>query len=563
MSGAAESSFLFESFELRPGEGLLLRAGVEVEIARKPFALLSHLVLNRHRVVSRDELRAAIWPDVSVSDAAFTSALRDLRRAIDDDGLHPRLVVTVRGRGLRFSVEVAEAEPTPPRSGGPGASWQTASEYLDQALRAMSALRTSRGATPSGDPESRERGNLLVALARARWAGGATGEARSTFVEVAELARRLGDAEMLGEAALGLAGRTDVTPGVREEAVALMEEALAALGETHAELRSELLARLGTELTYADAGRAERLTTQAVDLAEGLAPSLLAYAITAKHFTSQGPDVHPTARLPWSNRVIELVGSGPASDVLALGLQQRMLDALELGDRAAFEHDFARFEDVVRKLDQPFFAWIEAMLDAVRAQLDGELEEAERLGHAALELGRRISSPNAEGAFTAQLMAVRRAQGRFGELVPALAALVESPDVLPAFRLALAAASAASGDEARAAAALEAVMEEVLDELPRDQNWIGALCLLTPAAARDRRHARRLRALLEPHAGRVAVAGYGAIVLGAVDHHLGVLSLALGEPAQASAQLDAADRLHRSLRAPLLIEETRRVRARS
>ena len=57
---------------------------------------------------------------------------------------------------------------------------------------------------------------------------------------------------MLARAALGFTGRTDATPGVNRPAVALLEEALAALPEGEVALRAEVMARLGTELYYDD-----------------------------------------------------------------------------------------------------------------------------------------------------------------------------------------------------------------------------------------------------------------------------------------------------------------------
>lgn len=93
----------FEEFEL----GSELRsAGALVEIASKPFAMLCYLARHRDRVVPKRELLERLWPDVSVSDAALSSALKDLRRALGDDGSRQAIIRTVRGRGLRFSASV-------------------------------------------------------------------------------------------------------------------------------------------------------------------------------------------------------------------------------------------------------------------------------------------------------------------------------------------------------------------------------------------------------------------------------------------------------------------------
>ncbi|RIL03457.1 MAG: hypothetical protein DCC71_15195 [Proteobacteria bacterium] len=102
------ATFRFAEFEFVAGDLQLRRDGALVPIARKPAQLLSLLLQNRDRVVTREETLAALWPDVRVSDAAFHSVVRDLRRAVRDDARQARLIATARGHGLRFtgSVEV-------------------------------------------------------------------------------------------------------------------------------------------------------------------------------------------------------------------------------------------------------------------------------------------------------------------------------------------------------------------------------------------------------------------------------------------------------------------------
>ncbi|MBW2695036.1 MAG: AAA family ATPase [Deltaproteobacteria bacterium] len=112
MSEGSLTEFTFGPFEIDLARGLLLRDGESVGIRRKPFEVLSMLVQARDRVVTKAELRAAVWPGTSVSDAALTSAVRDLRRCLGEEGRRtPRYVSTVYGRGYRF------IHPVKPRSG--------------------------------------------------------------------------------------------------------------------------------------------------------------------------------------------------------------------------------------------------------------------------------------------------------------------------------------------------------------------------------------------------------------------------------------------------------------
>ncbi len=110
MSQAA-NVFRFNEFEVDEGLCELRRSGRRVALQRRPLEVLIHLVRNRHRVVSKEELLRGVWGGVIVSDAALSSALRDLRRALGDDGRAQHSIQTRHGFGYRF---VAKLDDTPP-----------------------------------------------------------------------------------------------------------------------------------------------------------------------------------------------------------------------------------------------------------------------------------------------------------------------------------------------------------------------------------------------------------------------------------------------------------------
>ena len=88
----------------------LTRRGVPVPLRRQLADLLEYFVSNRGRVVSKEELRAHVWSNVSVSDEALTSALRDLRRALGDCESPHRMLVTIRTRGYRLAAPASSEE---------------------------------------------------------------------------------------------------------------------------------------------------------------------------------------------------------------------------------------------------------------------------------------------------------------------------------------------------------------------------------------------------------------------------------------------------------------------
>jgi DNA-binding winged helix-turn-helix (wHTH) protein/TolB-like protein len=95
----------FGLYVLDLDRGSLLRGATEVVLRPKTFGVLVYLVENSSRLVSKDELFAAVWPNVAVTDDALVQSIGELRRALGDDG--PRLIKTVPRRGYRFESDVA------------------------------------------------------------------------------------------------------------------------------------------------------------------------------------------------------------------------------------------------------------------------------------------------------------------------------------------------------------------------------------------------------------------------------------------------------------------------
>jgi TolB-like protein len=86
----------------------LRHAGNLVALEPQVFDLLVHLVRNRGRVVSKEELIDAIWAGRIVSDSTVTTRLNAARKAIGDTGAAQILIRTVPRRGVRFVGEVCE-----------------------------------------------------------------------------------------------------------------------------------------------------------------------------------------------------------------------------------------------------------------------------------------------------------------------------------------------------------------------------------------------------------------------------------------------------------------------
>ncbi|MEM9059995.1 MAG: winged helix-turn-helix domain-containing protein [Pseudomonadota bacterium] len=107
----------FGELEIDTDEMVARLDGNVLPLKPRPFALLSYLVENRDRIVSKTEIMDSVWDGRAVSDAALTTAVRDIRRAIGEENSSDSRIRTFYGRGLRFMVpegtEVAR-EPAEP-----------------------------------------------------------------------------------------------------------------------------------------------------------------------------------------------------------------------------------------------------------------------------------------------------------------------------------------------------------------------------------------------------------------------------------------------------------------
>jgi TolB-like protein len=100
--------FCFDNHTLDTERRELLRGGEPVALQPQVFDLLVHLVQNRARVLSKDDLIAMVWGGRIVSDSTLTSRINAARTAVGDSGKQQRLIRTVPRKGVRFVGDVGE-----------------------------------------------------------------------------------------------------------------------------------------------------------------------------------------------------------------------------------------------------------------------------------------------------------------------------------------------------------------------------------------------------------------------------------------------------------------------
>jgi DNA-binding winged helix-turn-helix (wHTH) protein/tetratricopeptide (TPR) repeat protein len=117
-----EQIFLFDSFRFDPANASLRRGKHDVFLTPKAFSMLRYLVEHTGQLVTKDDLWQAAWPGITVTDAALTVCMSEIRKALGDNAKTPRYVETVHRRGYRFiaSVTTQTGRYSPPGVWGRG-----------------------------------------------------------------------------------------------------------------------------------------------------------------------------------------------------------------------------------------------------------------------------------------------------------------------------------------------------------------------------------------------------------------------------------------------------------
>jgi tetratricopeptide (TPR) repeat protein len=443
-------------------------------------------------------------------------------------------------RGAAKTVEYAER----------AAQRATAVLAYEEAARLYSVAIDALEQAPV-DPERRCR--LLLACGHAQNKAGDTLDAQDTFRRAADAARALGSPQLLALAALGYGQPGQMAGGIVDETlVALLEEALEAVGDDDPALRARLVARLAIELSFSEMrDRRAELSGEAVELAREVGDARgIAFALVARHWSLWGPG-NVQERLEAANDLLGLSESAGDERLAIAGHRWRMLDLLEVGDMDAVDIEidaYAQSAERLRRLSDSLYVHI---YRAMRLLLAGEFDAAEAEGYAAVTLGNRVQDPNTGNATLLQACTLRRERGRLERLEGPVRAYAERFAAIPGWVCVLAHLLAETDRHDEAREILDTFAADDFRGLPLDGIWLGAVAYLAEAAAAlgDATHARALHDLLEPYADRNVAVGYAATCMGSVARHLGLLADLLGHRAQAIAYFETALGMNERMRA--------------
>lgn len=112
MSAERQRLYEFGPFRIDAANRLLLREGEPIALTPKAFDTLLLLVQNPRRLLEKNELMKALWPDSFVEEGNLSQNVFVLRKALGQGSNQQPYIVTVPGRGYRFAVDVRESGPS-------------------------------------------------------------------------------------------------------------------------------------------------------------------------------------------------------------------------------------------------------------------------------------------------------------------------------------------------------------------------------------------------------------------------------------------------------------------
>ena len=423
---------------------------------------------------------------------------------------------------------------------------------------AVQALELEQRAEPG------EKCALLLSLGEALARAGNTPEAQDTYIAAADLARASTLRTQLARAALGYGGRFPwLRAGDDERLVPLLEEALDALGDAEPILRVRLLARLAGALR--DEPLLERrssLSREAVEIARRLGdPSTLGYALVSYFTATWGPDAEQLVVI--AEEVTRLAEQADEPELALDACFLRRQGWLSVGDTTRVTAAAAEHRALADELRQPQQQWYDAVMGSNFALFCGDLTQAEQLAEAALRLGRRALSWDAEVSYRLSQFALRREQGRLEEVEELTRRSVTEYASYRSFRCLVALLECELGREDETKRSFEKLATDGFGAFPRDAEWLFCLCVLAEVAGRlgESGRAGVLYELLSPYA-RVNALASGEVAIGAVARYLGILATTMSRWDDAERHFEDALEMNTSMGALPWVARTERDYAR-
>lgn len=393
----------------------------------------------------------------------------------------------------------------------------------DQALVWFQDALDRLGGRPDADELYRE---ALIGLGEAqRGVGDQT--YRDTLLTAGRSAAAAGDTPRLVRAAVANnRGAVSRSGNLDKERIGLLESAIAAIGDRAHPQRPLLGAILSVELDTTQESRRCHLADEAVRGArESGDAGVLGRVLALRFEATWRPSTH-RGRLADTEELSAIAACSPDPRLRFLAARLNGLVAWEGGLIHRSDEHLATEHRLAEEIGEPYLRWIAALSRAARLQASSRLAEAQEAADTAMRIGSAAGEPDAPLAYGAQLLHLRRQQGRADELLPTLADIQGTTDYDVTPMVAFIHAESGANDAASAASA-DLLAQPIRP--PASPADVESLCLLAEvvAAIGDTEAARRLYDCLHDCTGLFfvnQVARHGPL-----DRQLGLLAACHGD----------------------------------
>jgi hypothetical protein len=394
--------------------------------------------------------------------------------------------------------------------------------------------------------------DLLIGLGTAQRRTGDPAH-RQTLLDAAGLAISLGDRGRLIEAAIAnTRGSATVAGRVDEEKVAVLDQALAAVGPGDSPERVGLLTILGMELEYgAGAERYPSVTAEAMSMAARLDDPACTLQVTLMFANKLLPDLVEAqlAALAPAVSIADELGDLRA----AFHAHQLFAWASLMGaDPDGWDRQVEATAAVAERIGEPYESWSALTVRSMHAMLCGDVEGARQLAEQAMVAG-GDSVPEGMAVFGSQLKDIYRFSGEWTELAgmaELMAAAAAQNPGLPTLRAGLSRTFCDLGRSDDAEALIDDDIANGFAAFTRDNAWISGMCALSETCVYLERAdgAALLYDWLLPFRDLVS---HGSVTSqGPVAFHLGCLAVLLEQPEEAGGHFAEALEVSRKMRFP-------------
>jgi tetratricopeptide (TPR) repeat protein len=381
---------------------------------------------------------------------------------------------------------------------------------------------------------------------------------RQTLLDAARQAITLDDTELLARAALANSrGSFSVAGGVDHERIEVLRAACRAVEGTRGATEAQLLAVLGTELSFAGTyGERQETSNRALAIARELGDPRTLLAVLNHRFTTIRVPPTLEERLSQAAEAAKLAALTDDPLLQLHAAADRYQTAWEAANRPEIERTWPILQEGAERLRQPFFDFLIRSHASHEAWVVGDLDESERLANEMLGSGKESGQPDAPTWFWVHLIEIRREQDRIEELIPTIeSAALEFPKI-PGIQLLLARCYCDVGrlDEAR-----KVMIDHVAEDfsaLGWDPTWLPSVGQGADAVADLGwpQAGEKLLPLIRPYCAQFATnMGFCS---GPVARSVGRLLTTIGRMDEAERCFSASEKMSDSMRSPLFAAHT-------